>query len=79
MTPSSRGQPQDVDQQPTLKEPAHNCSKTESVLFIFLLAARPGCRVAGGERRMDKDCDCYNLKRESRREEIFLFGFAVTH
>jgi hypothetical protein len=50
------------------------------MLFIFLLAGGPDCRVAGGERSMDRDCAVlYNLKRESRREEIFLFGFAVTH
>jgi hypothetical protein len=28
------------------------------MLFFFLLADRPGCRVAGGERRMDRACDC---------------------
>jgi hypothetical protein len=42
------------------------------MLFIFLLAARPGCRLAGGERRMDKDCDCYKA-RVTPRGDFFIW------
>jgi hypothetical protein len=49
---------------------------------MFLLVGQPGHRVAVVKREwtgLQLRHSIDNPKRELRREEIFLFGFAVTH